>query len=138
MTMFGAMTLMTVSLIEIAFYFGTMFDDPAVLPAVSLRLIYAVQHLFFMVAAPALFFPLGLVLIGSRVLPRIFGYLALVLAVVFAGVGVYSLPLLRLPEQVTALGAIQPLWWLAAAIALIVRSGKIADSEKRLQVSGNP
>jgi hypothetical protein len=128
MTMFGAMTLMTVSLIEITFYIGTMYEDPAVLPSVSLRFIYAVQHLFFVVAAPALFFPLGFVLVSSRILPRIFGYLALVLAGVFGIVGVYSLPLLRLPDGVTALGAIQPFWWLAASITLIVRSGRIADN----------
>jgi len=131
MTMFGAMTLMTVSLIEIAFYLSAMFTEPSVMPAVSLKLIYAVQHLYFFVAAPALFFPLGLVLLGSRILPRVIGYLAIVLAVAFAGAGVFFLMNLTLPDAVTASGSVQPLWWLAAAITLMVRSGKIAEADHR-------
>jgi hypothetical protein len=125
MTIFGAMTLMTVSLIEITFYMSAMFAEPAVMPAASLKLIYAVQHLYFIVAAPALFFPLGLVLLTSQILPRILGYLALLLAVGFGVAGVVFLMHLVLPDLVTACGAVQPLWWLAAAIALMVRSGKI-------------
>jgi hypothetical protein len=127
MTMFGATTLMAVSLIEITFYLSAMFTEPAIMPAISLKLIYAVQHLYFIVAAPALFFPLGLVLLSSSVLPRILGYLALILAVAFAGGGVFFLMNLTLPDAVTACGAVQPIWWLAAAIALIVRSRKIAE-----------
>jgi hypothetical protein len=126
MTMLGATTLTTVSLIEITFYLSAMFSEPAAMPAISLKLIYAVQHLYFIVAAPSLFFPLGLVLLGSRVLPRIFGYLALLLAVAFAGAGVIFLMKLVLPDLVTACGAVQPLWWLSAAVALIVKSRKIA------------
>jgi hypothetical protein len=129
MTMFGATTLMTVSLIEITFYLSAMFAVPTMMPALSLKLIYAVQHLYFIVAAPALFFPLGLVLLGSRVLPRILGYLALVVAVGFAGAGVAFLMKLALPDAVTASGSVQPIWWLAAAITLMVRSGKISEAE---------
>ena len=122
MTMFGAMTLMSVSLIEITFYISGMFAEPAMMPVISIKLVYAVQHLYFIVAAPALFCPLGLVLLNSRILPRAFGYLALVLAAGFATAGVVFLLTLRLPDAVAAAGAVQPIWWLAAAIALIVRS----------------
>ena len=59
MTFFGATVLMTVSLIEITFYISAVSADPAIMPYVSLRLIAAVQHLYFIVAAPALFCPLG-------------------------------------------------------------------------------
>src|SRR6516162_10589271 len=59
MTFFGATILMTVSLIEITFYISAMNPDPAIMPSISLRLIYAVQHLYFIVAAPALFLPLA-------------------------------------------------------------------------------
>src|SRR6516225_2983101 len=59
MTLFGASVLMTTSLIEISFYLSALFPDPAVMPTVSLQFIHAVQHLYFFVAAPALFFPLG-------------------------------------------------------------------------------
>jgi len=132
MTLLGATTLTTVSLIEITFYLSAMFNQPAEMPAISLKLIYAVQHLYFIVAAPSLFFPLGLVLVGSRVLPRIFGYLALLLAVAFASAGVLFLMKLVLPDLVTACGAVQPLWWLSAAVALLVKSRKIAAGHSEM------
>jgi hypothetical protein len=128
MTFFGATVLMTVSLIEITFYISALFPDPAIMPLVSLRLISAVQHLFFIVAAPTLFLPLGIVLVSSPLLPRLFGYLALLLAAAFAALGIIFLLDLALPGAVTAFGGVQALWWLAAAIGLIVRSGKISNS----------
>lgn len=57
MTFFGATVLMTVSLIEITFYISALSPDPAIMPLVSLRLISAVQHLFFIVAAQLSQFP---------------------------------------------------------------------------------
>jgi len=125
MTIFGATTLMTVSLIEITFYISGMFAAPEIMPAISIKLVFAVQHLYFMVAAPALFCPLGIVLIGSNVLPRIFGYCALVVALGFAAGGAIFMLTLRLPDAVAAAGAVQPVWWLAAAITLMVRSKKV-------------
>ena len=121
MTLFGASTLMTVCLIEITFYITALFPDPAVTPLISLRVIYAVQHLYFIVAAPALFLPLGIVLAGARVLPRVFGYLALVLAAVFGVLGVAFLLTLMLPARVTAFAGVQAIWWLAAALTLMIR-----------------
>lgn len=132
MTFFGATILMTVSLIEITFYIGALYTDPAIMVSASLNLISAVQHLYFIVAAPALFLPLGIILIKSRVLPKIFGYLALVLATVFAALGVVFLMRLSLPDAVTGFAGVQAFWWLAAAVTLIVRSRKtysLADSQ---------
>jgi hypothetical protein len=127
MTLFGATILMTVSLIEITFYISALNPDPTIMPSISLKLISAVQHLYFVVAAPSLFLPLGIVLVGSPILPRVFGYLAILLATVFASLGVIFLLRLTLPNAVTAFGGVQALWWLAAAITLIVRSGKIPN-----------
>ena len=124
MTLWGATVLMTVNLIEITFYMSALFPDPPILPSISLRVINAVQHLYFIVAAPALFLPLGIVLVNSRVLPRLFGYLALILAIAFAGLGIIFLLALTLPSAVTTFAAVQALWWLAAAITLIVCGGK--------------
>src|SRR6201993_5201441 len=59
MTIFGATVLMTVSLMEIGFYISALSPEPTMMPSMSLRLFYAVQHLYFIVAAPALFLPLG-------------------------------------------------------------------------------
>jgi hypothetical protein len=40
-----------------------------------------------------------------------------------------SLLTLTLPASVTSLGSVQAIWWLAAAITLIVRSGKLEVSK---------
>src|SRR5215469_3592548 len=130
MAFFGATTLMTVSLIEITFYISALHPDPPMMPFISLKFISAVQHLYFIVAAPALFLPLGVILLGSSILPRLFGYLALLLATAFAALGVIFLLTLTLPAGVTAFAGVQALWWLAAALTLIVRSGRIVSNLK--------
>jgi hypothetical protein len=124
MTLFGASVLMTTSLIEIAFYISALFPDPALMPAISLHLIGAAQHLYFFVAAPALFLPLGFVLVGSSILPRIFGYLAVGLAIAFEALGVIFLRSLTLPDAVTAFAGVQALWWLGAGVTLMIRNMK--------------
>jgi hypothetical protein len=129
MTFFGATILMTDSLVEITFYIGALHTDPAVMPYISLVVISAVQHLYFIIAAPSLFFPLGIVLLGSAVLPRVFGYLALVLAGIFAVLGAAFMLRLILPNYVTAFAGAQALWWFAAAIALIDRREAWSKSE---------
>jgi hypothetical protein len=131
MTLFGATTLMTVSLLEITFYISALFPDPTVLPSISLRVISAVQHLYFIVGAPTLFLPLGIVLVRSRILPRVFGYLALILATTFAVLGAVFMLRLTLPGPVTAFAGVQALWWLAAATTLIICSGKISNSMEK-------
>jgi hypothetical protein len=125
MTMLGGIILMLVSLIEVTFYISALYSNPPTIGLISLEFIHAVQHLYFIVAAPALFLPLGSVIISSHVLPRIFGYLALVIGAIFAITGVVSLYSLTLPALVTAFAGVQAFWWLAAAITLIVRTEKI-------------
>jgi hypothetical protein len=130
MTFFGATIVMTVSLVEITFYISALHADPAIMPSISLVLISAVQHLYFIVAAPSLFCPLGIVLLKSDVLPRPFGYLALVLAAAFAVLGAAFMLRLTLPAFVTAFAGVQALWWLAAAIALVARSAALSSSAR--------
>lgn len=129
MTFFGATVLMTVSLMEVSFYIAALNTEPATMPPISLKVIYAVQHLYFIVGAPVLFLPLGIVLVRSQVLPRVYGYLALLLAVGFSALGLMYLMALTLPGWVTATGGVQALWWLAASIALILRGRQLAQNE---------
>ena len=129
MTFFGATILMTVSLIEITFYISALHADPATMPNTSLVLISAVQHLYFIVAAPSLFLPLGIVLVRSAVLPRPFGYLALALAAVFAALGTGYMLRLILPAFVLGFAGVQAVWWLAAATTLMFRSGQVRPSQ---------
>jgi hypothetical protein len=127
MTFFGATILMTVSLIEITYYISASFADPEVMSSISLRVIFAVQHLYFIVAAPALFLPLGIVLLSSDILPRVFGYLAIALATIFAGLGIAFQLSLILPPAVTAFAGVQALWWLSTATLLVIRSKRISQ-----------
>ena len=122
MTLFGAATLMTVSLIEITGYIGVLHTSPATMPGTSLALVHSVQHLWFIVAAPALWLPLGLVILGSDVLPRILGYLALVLAAGYALAGAVTLFDLTVPPAVQISAGVPVLWWLAAAGTVIMRA----------------
>jgi hypothetical protein len=66
MTLFGATLLMTVSLIEITCYISALFPDPEMMTSISLRVISAVQHLYFIVGAPAVFCLWGLFLLLPR------------------------------------------------------------------------
>jgi hypothetical protein len=133
MTLFGATILMTVSLFEITYYVSALFPDPEVMTSISLRVISAVQHLYFIIAAPALFLPLGIILVRSPILPTVFGYLALILAAAFAALGAVFMMKLVLPSWVTVLAGVQALWWLAAAITLMIRSASLSTLEIRLQ-----
>ena len=128
MTLFGAATLMMVSLVEITGYLGTLQTSPATIAGTSLALIHSVQHLWFIVAAPALWLPLGLVILGSAVLPRILGYLALVFAAGYALAGVFTLLDLTVPVAVQFAASVQVLWWLAAAATLITRTRQAPPS----------
>ena len=69
--------LMTISLIEITFYIAVLFKDPPLGNLIGLNIIYAVQHLYFIIGAPALFIPLGIVLRRSDILPGWFSWLAI-------------------------------------------------------------
>ena len=129
MTLFGAATLMTVSLVEIVGYIGALQTSPATMAEISYAFIHSVQHLYFIVAAPALWLPLGLVILGSDVLPRILGYLALVLAAGYALAGVFTLLDLTVPVAVQISASVQVLWWLAAAGTLIMRAREAPSSE---------
>jgi hypothetical protein len=122
MTFFGATNLMTVSLIEITFYIATLFKDPPLNGLFILNLISAVQHLYFIVAAPSLFIPLGIILIRSVILPKIFGWLAIGLGLLFFVLGITTMLILVIPPQITFLGILQGVWWLFASIAFLIRA----------------
>jgi hypothetical protein len=88
---------------------------------------------YWLMLAPALFLPLGTVLLSWQALRGVFGYLMLLLAVVFAALGVIFLLTLTLPHAVTALAGIQAIWWLAAAITLVARNGKGGSPSQELR-----
>lgn len=130
MAFFGATALMTVSLMEVTFYAAALSANPPGMAEIAIATISSIQHLYFTVAAPAVFLPLGAILAGSRLLPRALGYLALVLGGTFALVGMATLTTPALPAPVTALGSIQALWWLAAAFSLLFGSRRISELDQ--------
>ncbi|HUI80804.1 MAG TPA: hypothetical protein VLY24_22920 [Bryobacteraceae bacterium] len=132
MTFFGTTSLMTVSLIEVTFYISALHQQPPAMGPISLAVISAVHHLYFVIAAPAVFLPLGIILRGSDVLPKLFGYSAIALATLFFALGAIYMLTLTLPDAVTALGAVQALGWLAAAVALILRRNRYVEQTSNI------
>jgi hypothetical protein len=116
MVFFGAAVLMMISLIEITFYIAVLFKDPPVGSLIGLHIIYAVQHLYFIIGAPGLFIPLGMVVLGSNALPKWMGWSAIFMGILFAILGIVYLFVLVLPFWVTAIAGIQAIWWLIASI----------------------
>lgn len=124
MTLLGMSILIAVSLIEATFYVFALSTQSPELVVMSVKLINAIQHLYFDVAAPAVFLPVGLILLKSRILPAVFSYAAIGLAAVFVALGAIYMLSVTLPAAVTAVGAIQCLWWLLAAIFMAIRCGR--------------
>lgn len=124
MTLLGSSILIMVSLTEVVCYIMALFAVPEIMGAIGNNIGHAVQHLYFIIAAPSVFLPLAFVILSSKILPKIFGYLAIILGAAFIAVGISSLYRLILSSLDTSLAAIQALWWLAAAIVLLIRSGK--------------
>jgi hypothetical protein len=67
---------------------------------------------------------LGILILVSGVLPRVFGWLAIFLGLSFSVLGILFLFQLVLPMAVTALAGTQVFWWLAACFSLIRKSVK--------------
>lgn len=86
---------------------------------------------YWLIFAPALFLPLGTVLLSSQARRGIVGYLVLLLAVAFAALGVIFLLTLPLLDAVTALAGVLAIWCLAAAITLVARKGKQRRSQSQ-------
>lgn len=122
LTLFGGCTLMLVSLTETVFYMSAVGGASTEMALLSLTVIHAVQHLYFFIAAPSLFIPLGVVILSAPLLPRVFGYTAILLGAVFTVVGVATIGRPVLPAPVTSMGAIQAIWWLLAAAELFRRA----------------
>jgi hypothetical protein len=94
-TLLAGAAILMVSLMEVTFYLGavqaTEIGDTASALS-SNNLIKAVQHVFLI--APALLLPLGFVLLGSNVLPRVFAYLALAMGTtlqIFGLLGLFNI-----------------------------------------------
>ena len=127
LTQLGSATLLAVVLIEGVFTMDlaqAAVDGHSAASVTSFDLMTVFTHVYPIAPAPLIFLSLGAVLLGSDLLPRVFGYLSLALGILYAAVGLAGLftsPLLTL----IPLG-LQAFWILAAAIALMFQAQEIA------------
>ncbi len=87
----------------------------------SFDLTFVFGHIFLIVPAPLFFLTPGAVLLGSHLLPRLFGYLAVALGVAFEILGLAGLFNGTAAAASTFLLIGQEIWIVAAAIVLVVR-----------------
>jgi hypothetical protein len=133
LALLGCAVLLGVVLIEGAFTIDlaqAALDGHAATSVTSFDVMTVFAHIYPIVPAPLIFLALGTILVESRLLPRIFGYLALALGCLYAVVGLVGLftsPILTLAPL-----ALQSLWVLAAAIALASHAGKIGQAPTSL------
>ena len=123
-TLLAGGAILLVSLVEITFYLAAAeaaVSGDVATGTISNALIKAVQHVFLI--SPALLLPLGAVLLGSRVLPRAFAYLALALGATLQVLGLVGL-FGALQPVIDGLLIVQGVWFLAAAVTLAVRAGR--------------
>jgi hypothetical protein len=130
LTLFGGLLLAVTSLVEAVFFFSATTGTQPTMNLISLDLIHAIHRMYYIVAVPALFFPLGAVLLSSRTLPRAFGYAAIGLAALFAALGIADL-FWQLPIVDDLVRSLQVVWWLLAPVALLMRAGKFSAKVTR-------
>ncbi|HEX9036175.1 MAG TPA: hypothetical protein VF808_04210 [Ktedonobacterales bacterium] len=124
LTLLGSSVLLAVTLIEGAFTIDlaqAAVNGRDVTALTSYDQMSVFIHIFPMAPAPLIYLPLGVALLGSRLLPRVFGWLAIALAVAFviAGfAGLFTTPILTLIPL-----ALQILWVPATAVTLAVSRG---------------
>lgn len=121
LTLLGGMLLIFVSVLEVTFYLLTLqggLDNNATTVSLGVALIAATQHAYSMIAAPAVYLPLGVIILSSRVLPAIYGYLALLIGSIFAILGIVVL-FAPLQMVVNIFSGIQGLWFFAAGIGVL-------------------
>ena len=86
---------------------------------------------YWLMLAPVLFLPFGIVLLSPQLLRGNFRYVVLPLTIVFAALGAIFLFTLNLPDVVKVLAGVQAIWLLAAAITLVARNGKQLGSQSQ-------
>jgi hypothetical protein len=137
-TMLSAGVILTLTLLDVAFIIAAVEAGSighAATATVSYDLVVnlatgdAVGHVLLI--APPLLLPLGIVILGSHVLPRVNGYLAVALGLAMAALGFVSL-FAAVDTVVTVVMLGQVLWVISAAVTLIIRSSTIQETAKSL------
>jgi hypothetical protein len=123
LTGLASATILAVSLLEVTFYLAAAQSVAAhdlTLGLIAAGLTKAVQHVFLI--APALLLPLGVLILTTRVLPRLFGYTGLAIGALLQALGLAGI-LTPLQGVVDAVLVIQSLWFVAAGGVIALTSG---------------
>jgi hypothetical protein len=91
LTVLGCSVLMMVSLAEVIIYISALDVIPETMVAISINVGHAIQHLYFFVAAPALFLSLAAAIWNAEILAKSFAWLAVILGSAFLILGLTSL-----------------------------------------------
>jgi hypothetical protein len=124
LTLFAAAALLSTSLLEATLLMNVAYATANGHPQAALNswdLMTMFIHVFPIGPAPLSYLSLAALLIGASVLPRLFGYLALLLGVSFALVGFLGLLIPAVNLGIIALLIAQELWILAAGVTLLFR-----------------
>jgi hypothetical protein len=127
LTLFAAAVLLSTSLLEATLLMNVAYATTNGHPQTALNswdLMTMFIHVFPIGPAPLSYLSLGALLLGSMVLPRLFGYLALLLGIGFALVGFLGLLVPAVNYAIIALLIAQELWILAAGVTLLIRRGQ--------------
>jgi hypothetical protein len=138
LTIVGSAVLLAVVLVEGVFTIDlaqAAVNGHTITSLTSFDIMSVFTYVYPIVPAPVIFLSLGTILLGSRLLPRVLGYLALGLGIAFAVVGLIGLFTTSL--LTIAVLSLQALWVLAAAITLLVRSGSMSDTSGKVSLSSN-
>jgi hypothetical protein len=129
LTIVGSAVLLAVVLVEGVFTIDLAQAAVSGHPTTSLAsfdIMSVVTYVYPIVPAPVIFLGLGTILMGSHLLPRVFGYLAFGLGIAFVVVGLVGLFTTSLLTIIVL--SLEAIWILAAAITLLVRPWKELDS----------
>jgi len=125
-TQLGSAVLLAVVLAEVAFTYtwaSSAVRGQAASSLASFDLMSAAIRVFPIVPAPAIYLSVGVVLLRTRALPRIFARFALVLGAAFACAGLLGALLPAAAAATAVLSGLQILWIIGAAIALVAPPG---------------
>jgi hypothetical protein len=128
LTILGSSVLLAVVLIEGVFTIGlaqAAVSGHSEASLTSFVIMTVFTYAYPVVPAPVIFLSLGTILLGSHLLPRVFGYLAFVLGIAFAVVGLVGLFTTSLLTIIVL--SLQALWVLAAAITFLFRAETLSD-----------
>ncbi len=127
LTLFAAGVLLSTSLLEATLLMNVSYATTNGHPQTALNswdLMTMFIHVFPIGPAPLSYLSLGALLLGASTLPRVFGYLALLLGAAFALVGFLGLLVPAVNYGIIVLLIAQELWILAAGITLLIRRGE--------------